>query len=129
MKDDYQKKGEEEDDLVDTLIRLPVKNLEERVNELERELEERLKLNSETLARLGTEQLKFEEKSRQRRYNGMVSGLLNVKSRFDIEIAKLEIQKNDEMLSCFRDVSNMHDRLRELTEKLEKEKIKLRFSE
>ncbi len=127
---EYRKKEEiEEDELVDTLLGLPVKNLRQRARELDTKIDERLRLNRDTMGRFGTNQLLFEEKVRQHRYNGASGKGDATMQRFELEIAKLENQKHDEMLACFRDISRFQEQLREAKEELEREKLKLRFIE
>lgn len=129
MKDHGARKEAEKDELVDTLLGLPVKNLRQRVRELEEKLDERLELNHDRMARLGTQQLKFEDKVWQHRYNGASGKGDATIQRFEVEIAKLENQKHDEMLACFRDISRLQEQLREAKEELEREKLKMRFVE
>ena len=127
---DYGKKEENEgDELVDTLLGLPVKNLRQMVNQLEEKLDERLDLNRDRMASLGTQQLNFEEKVWQHRYNGASGKGDATMQHFELEIAKVENQKHDEMLACFTDISSFQEQLREAKEDLEREKLKLRFME
>ena len=125
MKDYKGKKEAEQTDVVDDLLKQPVKNLEDRVKQLENEIKDRLNLNIDTLSKLGTQQLFFKERARQLHYTAPFT----TKSQFEIETARLEVQKNREMLDCFRDISRLQEQLRESTEELKRERLKLKLTE
>ena len=129
MKDYKNRKESEKDDVVENLLRQPVKNLEQRVKELDIEIEERLKLNVETLTKLGTQQISFNERARQLHYSAALGNTLSTKSHFEIEVSKIEVQKNREMLDCFRDISKLREQLVEARQNLEKERLKLKLVE
>lgn len=124
-----QRKEVEQDDIVETLLRLPVKNLEERVKKFEKEIQKRLNIEVETLTSLGTHQLFFKERARQLHYASAIGNALNTKTHFEIEISKLGIQKTKEILDCFRDISKLQDSIREAREDLLRENLKLKLIE
>ena len=61
------KKRDEDDELVSALLKLPAKNLEERIELIECEIRERKKLSNDGLAQLGTQQLHLDQKIRKLR--------------------------------------------------------------
>jgi len=121
---DYKAKERDEDDdeLVSALLKLPAKNLEERIELIESEIIERKKLSSEGLAQLGTQQLHLDEKIRQVRYTANWGDTFSRNLKF--QFINLEIQKMNEMIGCFKDVSWLKQRLQEAKEDLEMEKQK-----
>ena len=121
---DYKAKERDEDDdeLVSALLKLPAKNLEERIRLVESEIRERKKLSNEGLAKLGTQQLHLDEKIRQVRYTANWGDTFSRNLKF--QFINLEIQKMNEMIGCFKDVSWLKQRLQEAKEDLEMEKQK-----
>ena len=121
---DYKAKKREDDDdeLVSALLRIPAKNLEERIRLIEGEIRERKKLSNDGLVQLGTEQLQIDEKIRQVRYTTNWGDTFSRNLKF--QFINLEIQKMKEMIGCFKDVSWLKQRLQEAKEELEMEKQK-----
>ena len=124
---DYKAKKREDDDdeLVSALLRIPAKNLEERIRLIEGEIGERKKLSNDGLVQLGTEQLQIDEKIKQVRYTTNWGDTFSKNLKF--QFINLEIQKMKEMIGCFKDVSWLKQRLQEAKEELgmEKQKSKL----
>ena len=120
-------KGREIDDIVDTIIELPVKNLENKIKEIETEIIMRKGILNEALTGLGTRGLQLEEKIWQMRYSGILGSAINVRTDLEKELARTEIRKTDEWVSYFRDVSRLKEELQNAREEiaLEKEKRKL----
>ena len=121
---DYKAKKREdvEDEIVGALLKLPAKNLEERIELIESEIIERKKLSNEGLAHLGTQQLHLDEKISQLRYTADWGDTFSKNLKF--QFINLEIQKMKEMIGCFKDVSWLKQRLQEAKEELEMEKQK-----
>ena len=126
---DYKanKREEEDDELVSALLKIPTKNLEERIRLVESEIREREKLSSEGLVQLGTQQLQLDEKIRQLRYTTDWGDTSSKNLKF--QFINLEIQKMKEMIGCFKDVSWLKQRLQEAKEELEMEKQKSKLLE
>lgn len=129
MKNHDQKKEVEEEDIVEKLFNLQVKNLEEHVKELDGKIEERLGLSNRVLNSLGNKALTFQNNIKQLRYNVFPDRAQNLISHFEVELAKIGVQKNKEWLDCFRDVSMLREKLQELTKELKKERLKLKLLE
>ena len=117
-----KKREDEEDDLVNALLRIPAKNLEVRIELIEGEIRERKKLSNDGLVQLGTEQLQIDEKIKQVRYTTKWGDTVSKNLKF--QFINLEIQKMKEMIGCFKDVSWLKQRLQEAKEELEMEKHK-----
>ena len=118
---DYKakKREDEDDELVSTLLKIPAKNLEERIELIESEIIERKKLSNKGLAQLGTQQLHLDEKLRQLHYSTDWGDAFSKNLKF--QFINLEIQKMKEMIGCFKDVSWLKQRLQEAKEELEME--------
>ncbi len=121
---DYKakKRDEEDDEIVSALLKIPSKNLEERIRLIESEIGERQKLSNEGLVQLGTQQLRLEEKIRQLHYSTDWGDTFSKNLKF--QFINLEIQKMKEMIGCFKDISWLKQRLQEAKEELEMEKQK-----
>lgn len=111
----------EYDELIDGLLDLPVNNLESRIQELEKELKIRKVILNEALSSLGTHQLRLEDKINRQKY---MLGLEANKTNLLKEIARTEIRKADELISYFRDVFQLKERLQAAKEELAKERKK-----
>jgi hypothetical protein len=120
-------KGREIDDIVDTIIELPVKNLENKIKEIETEIIMRKSILNEALMSLGTRGFELEKKIWQMRYAGMFEFTFRTKTDLEKELARTEMRKTDEWVSYFRDVSRLKEELQNARENLalESEKQKL----
>ena len=124
---DYKAKKREdvEDEIVGALLNLPAKNLEERIGLIEGEIRERKKLSNDGLAQLGTQQLHLDQKIRQIRYTADWGDTFSNNLKF--QVINLEIQKMNELIGCFKDISWLKQRLQEAKEELEMEKQKAKL--
>lgn len=124
------KKEDEVDEVVDTLLDLPVKNLEERIKQLETEIQMRAIIRNGALSSFGTHQLRLEEKLRQIHYRSAInSSALARKTALDQEMVRTEFRKIDEWLEYFKDVIKLQDDLQQAREELALEKEKRRLLE
>jgi len=112
-------KDKEIDEIIDTLIEIPAKNLENKINELEKEINMRRNILNEALSNLGTKKLQLEGKIWQMRYSG-----ININVLLEKELARTEIRETDEWISYFRDVSRLKEKLQDAKEEFELEKKK-----
>ncbi len=125
---DYRSSREnEQDDIVETLLRIPVKNLEEKVKLFESEIKLRKKISWKAIAKLGTQQLHLEERMRHLNYSLGVQESFSRSLKF--QFINLEIQKVREIISCFEDVSMKKEKLLIVNEELELERQKQRLIE
>lgn len=124
------KKEGEVDEIVDTLLRLPVKNLEDRIKQIETEVAMRRVLLNGALSSLGTHQLRLKEKLRQVHYRSAINGsALARKTTLEQEMARTEFRKIDEWLAYFKDVIKLNDDLQQAREELTLEREKRRLVE
>lgn len=112
-------KDREIDEVIDTIIELPAKNLEQRIKEIEAEIFMRRNILNEALTNLGTQKLQLEGKIWRMRYSG-----ININVLLEKELAGTKIRKTDELISYFRDVSGIKEKLQDAIEELELEKEK-----
>jgi hypothetical protein len=117
MVQERDEKDKEFDNIVDTLLELPIKNLFSRIYELENEIHFRQSLRDNALTKLSTHQLRLKEKLRQLRYASSDTALSR-KMSFEFEIIKLESQKINERLTYFRDITGLQERIQQAKEEL-----------
>ena len=121
--EDYKSKEEaKKGDLLDVLIGLPKKNLENRIRQLEQEVSTRKELSVEALLKFGSHQTNLKEKLRQLRYVSPFENGFSVAKDFQVQLQILELHRINEMLGCFKDVSLLQERLQSAREKLELER-------
>ena len=117
MVHERDEKDIEFENIVDTLIELPIKNLLGRIYELENEILFRQTLRDNALSKLSTHQLRLKENLRQLRY-AFGDTAINRKMSFEFEIIKLESQKINERLTYFRDITGLQERIQQAKEEL-----------
>ena len=128
MKKRKLEKEAEVDEIVDTLLDLPVKNLEQRIKDLGTEITMRAVIRNGALSSMGTHQLRLEESLRQMHYRSAVNGsALARKTALEQEMIRTETRKLDEWLSYFRDASRLRERLQEAGEELALERERRRL--
>lgn len=125
----YPPAEEKPDDIVEGLIRLPIRNLESRISELEHEIGLREHLSEELLLEFGTNRLRLEDRKYRLRYVGLVSVGSKEKQHVEKELQQLDKNESSEKIGCFRDVSTLRQRLQEAREALETNKEKARLVE
>lgn len=122
------KKEDEVDEIVETLLDLPVKNLEQRIKDVETEVAMRAIIRNGVLSSMGTHQLRLEENLRQMQYRSAINGsALARKTTLEQEMARTEFRKLDEWLSYFRDMSTLREKLQAAREELVLEREKRRL--
>ncbi len=122
---EYKSKEAEAKDIVDSLLKLPVKNLESRVKHLECEIQKRQKIRNGALSTLGTNKLRLQEQIIQLRSVGMLGDAFVVKRDFQKQVTNLEEHAINEITGCFRDVLELNEKLHKAKEELELEILKL----
>ncbi len=126
---EYKSKEAETKDIVDTLLGLPVRNLESRIKHLECDIQERQKIKNAALSTFGTHKLRLQEQIIQLRYVGMMGDAFVVKRDFQKQVTNLEEDAINEITGCFRDVLELKDKLQKAKEELELENLKLELIE
>jgi len=118
-------KESEEDDVVDTLLKLPAKNLESRLRQLESDVRQRHDLRNHALSTLGTHKLQLKDQSFRLRYASLSNTGFQTSQDCLREIIRLDQSIISEMISCFQDVLRLKENIQEAQEELELEKQKL----
>ena len=117
----------EGNDIIDTLFRLPVKNLESRIKHIEREINSRQKISDKTLSALFTHQTRLKGQLKRLKYLSALSESFIVTRDFTRQVVHLEEAATNEITSCFRDISSLSEKLQEAREELALEQQKLRL--
>jgi hypothetical protein len=73
MKKDYYSKEADKDDILDSLIRAPKKNLDSRIKQLTKDIRTRQALSDKALSSLATHQTKLNERLWQLRYMSVLN--------------------------------------------------------
>ncbi len=121
---EYYKRG----DIIGEILKIPVETLEERIKEIENEIKERERIRNEIIEEIEHEKRKLEEKIRKLYYfEFMNPALAHTRAMFEMEILQLEKAKQREITEAFRDLLIIKKELRDLKEKLKKEKKKLKL--
>lgn len=129
MADNEEEQGLEDKDIVETLLRLPVKNLESRIKQLQKDIKTRQKLSNHALSKLGTQRFNLEEKVWQQRYIGLLGHNFKEDMGFASQLLKLKQSTIYETHSCFRDISEFKEKLHHIQEEFEMARQKLRLIE
>ena len=116
-----------EDKTLNRLLRIPVENLETRIKEIEKEIKERIRIKERNLADLEHERKRFEKKNNELNFNKFHSHFLSRRTTLEIQMLGIEKAKQQEIVSCFRDLQRLRQELRKAKEdvKREREKSKL----
>lgn len=126
---DYSRKRQNEiresDEIISALLRLPSRNLETRINELENEIQERQKMRNHTLSKLATHRITLREQKDRLKYLSLIDQSPILLQSIAGDLLKIEISMAGELKDGFRDISKLKERLQEAQEELDMEKQKL----
>lgn len=125
MAGNHTRRKNEEKDLVSALLRLPKKNLESRIRELQTEIQERKKLKDESLSRLFTSRSRLKSLQRRAAYVGSVSEALKRQVDLVGNLGTVERDISLEEAGAFRDLSRLRAELQLAHEELAMETEKL----
>lgn len=114
----------EEDKTLDRLLKIPSENLETRIKEIEKEVQERNKIKEKNLAALEHERRRFEDKNNELNFNKFNNTFLSRKTALEIQMLNIEQAKQKEEVSCFNDLQRLKQELRFAKEELKKEREK-----
>lgn len=114
----------EEDKTLDRLLKIPSENLETRIKEIEKEVQERKKIKEKNLAALEHERRRFEDKNNELNFNKFNNTFLSRKTALEIQMLNIEQAKQKEEVSCFNDLQRLKQELRFAKEELKKEREK-----
>lgn len=115
---------EPEDEQIERILRLPARNLESRIAELESAVRERQQISWDALSGLGTERLRLEERLHRMRYAGLAGGISQAEVTMKRNQVSLDQTVIQELVNCFNDVQRLKDQLRQAKEELQLEKQK-----
>ena len=109
---DKHKKKEElnNNDIIGDLIRLPKKNLEAKIRQLEADIKTRQKINDKLLTSHSTHQLQLKYRLWRQRYMPDIPGL-TIRNQTSSKIIQLEEDIQREIVGCFGDISELRKEL------------------
>lgn len=113
-----------EDKTLDRLLRIPLENLETRIQEIEKEVKERIMIKERILADLEHERKRFETKNNELNFNKFNGNFLSRRTTLEIQMLNIEKAKQQEEVSCFRDLQRLRQELRFAKEELKREREK-----
>ncbi len=114
----------EEDTILDRLLKIPSENLETRIKEIEKEVQERNKIKERILEDLEHERKRFEEKNNELNFNKFNGNSLSRRTALEIQMLNIEKTKQQEEVSCFNDLQRLRQELRFAKEELKREREK-----
>lgn len=127
---DYKTSGpKEEEDVVDTLLRLPAKSLETQVRQFEGDIRQRQQISDEVLTNLCTHRLRLRDQLERLRYLGFAGQDFASVHKVRAAILQLDQLVTDEMINCFRDLSQLNEKLQQTQSDLERERQKIKLVE
>jgi len=114
----------DKEDILDRLLKIPVENLENKIQELEAEITERELIREKILKNMNHETSKLQEKMDQFKYP--IFQEMTLKSRIALENQTIDLEKTkaQTLETCFKDIMKLKKELRETKEKLKQEKGK-----
>ena len=113
------------DDVVDTIIKLPIKNLEERIRNIKEDIKARETIFDSSLLVLGKREIEVKSHLWKMRYS--LGNELNRKLSLENELTKIRSAKISNAISHFHDSLRLKEKLQLALEQLamEREKGKL----
>lgn len=127
MSNRYTENNVQENDQLLDLVRLPARNLESRIKELEAAVKERQKISWDALSVLGTEKLRLEDRLDRMRYAGLAGGVSPIEATMRRNKMNLDQTVTGELVGCFNDIQRLKDQLREAREELALEQQRLQL--
>lgn len=122
-----RREKEEVDEIVDTLIDMPVKSLEERIKRLEAEMTMRGVIFKGTQESLGTRRLRLEEDIERHWYSAVIGLDRGRRSAMEQRLIQTQNKEMDEWLAYLRDMAQLKEKLQNAGEDLALEKQKRRL--
>jgi len=114
----------QEDNILNRFLKLPLENLETRIQEIEKEVNERTMIKKRILADLEHQRRRFETKHNELNFNKFNENFLSRRTTLEIQMLNIEKAKQQEEVSCFRDLQKLRQELRFAKEELKREKEK-----
>jgi len=127
MDNNKRKKEGRDEDVVDTLLRLPKKNLEKRIIALENEIRQRQRLSDKAISVLSTQRRRLKDELKRLYYLCQSFNGKKIKSETKTKIIRLDEDILKELIRNFKDISELNEKLLQTNEELEKltQKLKL----
>ena len=113
-----------EDDILESLLKLTKNSLENKVAELKGQITKRQKLHNNILSNLATSKLNIEERLFRVRYTSMFNEAFMVNRDFLRQINRIDELISNEILNHFQDTLNLKLKLQNALEELDQEKQK-----
>jgi hypothetical protein len=113
-----------ENNILDRFLKLPLENLEIRIKEIEKEVNERIMIKKRIHADLEHERKRFEEKNNELNFNKFSGNFLSRRTTLESQMLNIKKAKQQEEVSCFGDLQRLRQELRFAKEELKKEKEK-----
>lgn len=116
-----------DEEIVETLLRLPARNLESRVTALEDQIQRRQTIQRDIVLQLDTLKLRLEDRIWQLRYVHFVPQFLAELEAARHQLLHVETLLANEQRDSFRDTVKLHELIQEAREeqKLAEERLKL----
>lgn len=124
MPDSGSKDGSSDDNDLQRLLTIPIENLEQRIKELESEIDERRKIKKALLFELEHQRESLEDEINQLEFDKFNPSFMSRKTTLQSQMLNVEQSKFHEEISCFRDVVMLKEKLRFAEEELKKQKEK-----
>ena len=127
MINESNRNSESEDRLVYDITNQPIKSLENRIENIQNDLQARQKLSDKILSQLLTEKIQLEERLKRASYQANLTGQTKRETELSQRLANLQENISKEELSSFNDLSSLKEKLQEAKEELETEKLSRRL--
>ena len=125
MTDKYRGAEDGSTGFAEKLLRLPARNLESRIKDLEAAVRERQQISWDALSALGTEKLRVNDQLHRMRYAITVGGVSQGEAAMKRNQLDLDQTVLQELVGCFNDVQRLKEELRKAREDLTFEQQKL----
>ncbi|MFA5032761.1 MAG: hypothetical protein WC614_07060 [bacterium] len=116
--------SDNDDDDLQRLLLVPIENLEQRIKELESEIDERQKIKKGLISELEHQRVGLEDAVNQLEFDKFNPSFMSRRTTFQLQMLNVEQSKFHEEISCFRDVIILKEKLRFAQEELRKQKEK-----
>lgn len=127
MSHTHQPGKQDHDPVIEDLLQLPARNLEDRIHELRNSIRHRRKISDEILTDLGTSKRRARHRKKRLRYAELTNPANGRIRDVDQQLSALEKAVHEELLNCFSDLRLMQEKLDESLAELAMERTKLRL--
>ena len=117
----------EDNDIIEDILKLPKRNLEARIKQLELDIKSRLELNDNVLTNLENNQIRLEDQLWRFRYISPFTDAFLANRDLQSQLQRLNSLKINEQVSCFQDIQELREKLQFAREELETAKKKFKL--